>query len=137
MHLDICQGKVDLFIEAYVVIVFVSPIDRLLSKNVSMYEAVAQECSRLTRLVVDRQHVERKAVLSGIKRSQCRRVRLTHRWRELALVLTHERATWHSQHSHPRQVIGILFFVMCWIRFLYCPLKYSYNKLVVLDHLLL
>ncbi|KAK4309758.1 hypothetical protein Pmani_018634 [Petrolisthes manimaculis] len=77
---------------------------RLLSKNVSMYEAVAQECSRLTRLVVDRQHVERKAVLSGIKRSQCRRVRLTHRWRELALVLTHERATWHSQRSYPRLV---------------------------------
>lgn len=95
-----------MFIEAYVMTVLVAT-DRLLSKNVSMYEAVAQECSRLTRLVVDRQHLERKAVLSGIKRSQCRRVRLTHRWRELALVLTHERATWHSQHSHPRLVIGV------------------------------
>ncbi|XP_063878429.1 lysosomal-trafficking regulator-like isoform X2 [Scylla paramamosain] len=76
--------------------------ERLMTKNTQVYEAVAQECSRLTRSVVDRQNVERKLVLGGIKHTQCHHVHLTHRWRDLLETLTHERATWHFQHSYPR-----------------------------------
>ena len=76
-----------------------------MTKNTQVYEAVAQECSRLTRSVVDRQNVERKLVLGGIKHTQCRHVHLTHRWRDLMETLTHERATWHFQHSYPRLVM--------------------------------
>ncbi|KAK8729282.1 hypothetical protein OTU49_008737, partial [Cherax quadricarinatus] len=75
---------------------------RLLTKNTHIFEAVARECSRLSRTVVDRQNVERKIVLGGIKHSQCRHVHLTHRWRGLIEVLTHERATWHVPQSYPR-----------------------------------
>ncbi|XP_069997726.1 lysosomal-trafficking regulator isoform X2 [Penaeus vannamei] len=75
---------------------------RLLTKNSHIYESVAGECSRLTRTVVDRQNVERKVVLGGIKHSQCRHVHLTHRWRSLIDLLTHERATWHFPEAYPR-----------------------------------
>ncbi|XP_071541821.1 uncharacterized protein [Panulirus ornatus] len=75
---------------------------RLLTKNIHIYEAVARECSRLTRTVVDRQNVERKFVLGGIKHSQCRHVHLTHRWRGLIEMITHERATWHFPQSYSR-----------------------------------
>ncbi|KAK7001971.1 hypothetical protein SK128_023175, partial [Halocaridina rubra] len=75
---------------------------RLMGKNSHIFEQVAAECSRLTRIVVDRQNVERKFVLSGIKHSQCCHVHLTHRWRSLIEVLTHERGTWHFPESYPR-----------------------------------
>ncbi|XP_068245807.1 lysosomal-trafficking regulator isoform X3 [Palaemon carinicauda] len=75
---------------------------RLMGKNSHIFEQVAAECSRLTRTVVDRQNVERKFVLSGIKHSQCCHVHLTHRWRSLIEILCHERGTWHFSDSYPR-----------------------------------
>ncbi|CAL4071549.1 unnamed protein product, partial [Meganyctiphanes norvegica] len=75
---------------------------RLLTKNNGKFESVVAECSRLTRTVVDRQNVERKVVLGGIKHSQCRHVHLTHRWHRLIDTLTHERATWHLPEAYPK-----------------------------------
>lgn len=86
-------------------------LSRLLTKNGHLFEAVAQECSRLTRTAVDRQNVERKFVLGGIKLSQCHHVHLTHRWKDLIEVLTHERATWHVPESYPRWGFFTFYFV--------------------------
>ena len=101
-----CRLVVNLFEDEITIVTH-----RLMTKNTQVYEAVAQECSRLTRSVVDRQNVERKLVLGGIKHTQCHHVHLTHRWRDLLETLTHERATWHFQHSYPRS--DALHFFIC------------------------
>lgn len=73
----------------------------------TVVKAVSEVALAVTRVVVDAQNMERKAMMESLKQSLSDSVHAQIQWKVLTQQLTHERAVWHFPHSYPRSLLFI------------------------------
>lgn len=78
----------------------------------TVVKAVSEVALAVTRVVVDAQNMERKAMMESLKQSLSDSVHAQIQWKVLTQQLTHERAVWHFPQSYPRSLLLIFVFVI-------------------------
>lgn len=66
-----------------------------------MVKGMSEEAMAMTRLVVDAQNGERKALMEQMKQRYSENIQMAGKWNKLINQLTHEKAVWFFEKSYP------------------------------------